>query len=94
MENTTQKSHPVNPIMVQPSPDRRLWTAQCKILAGEALAKDCWLYDPSSNTWYSPREFQNRFERISLGNLAFLEQIKVRDPMEGIRAGKILEQDL
>jgi hypothetical protein len=66
----------------------------CIDLVNAALRMDNWLFDPSTKTWYTPAEFKDQFERITAGNEKFLMQIQIRDPLDGLRAGKLRIQDM
>ena len=52
----------------------------------EALQKKMWIYDPSHKEWYSPEEFNDKFGRITQGFEAFVAQVQVREPYEGVKA--------
>src|SRR5438046_1067852 len=71
----------------QPGPVER--TRGCKEIAMEAKRKHHWIYDPSSKRWHTPEEFLVLNERIVSGNDVFLLQVKIMDPLEGVKAGYV-----
>src|SRR5689334_772628 len=61
----------------------------CKDISMEAKNRNHWIYDPSSKKWYTPEEFMELNERIVTGNEQYLSQVKIMDPLDGIKAGYV-----
>ena len=59
----------------------------CKDIAREARSANMWVYDPSTKTWYNPEDFFQQYGRVATGYEKFLEQVQIKDPLEGIKAG-------
>lgn len=68
----------------QPAPVERV--RGVRDVMQEALNKKMWIYDPSHKEWYSPEEFNDKFGRISQGFEAFVAQVQIREPYEGVKA--------
>lgn len=62
-------------------------SGNCKDIVTEAKSKGLWIYDPSYRKWYSPEDFEHIFGHYANANDAFLRQLQVRHPAEGIQAG-------
>lgn len=63
-------------------------------ISQEAISKKMWVYDPSHKEWYSPEEFNDKFGRISHGFEAFVAQVQIREPYEGVKAAMQRLQDI
>lgn len=61
-------------------------SAEAKRLADEAKRQGKWLYDPSYKKWYDPEQFKHAFHYANADE-AFLKQLQIKDPREGIDAG-------
>jgi hypothetical protein len=94
MAGNYRNSTPMRVVVDQQTPVPGPQTIQCNDLVNQAVRTDRWLFDPSTKNWYTPPEFKDLFGRITSGNEKFLKQIQVRDPMDGIQAGKLRVQDL
>ena len=57
----------------------------CQQLTLTARNKRHWIFDPSTKTWYTPEEFQDKFSKHS-GFEDFFAQCQVRDPQDGAEA--------
>ena len=94
MAGNYRNYNPAKVNVSQDGADNRQQTILCLDLVNAALRTDNWLFDPSTKTWYTPTEFKQQFERITAGNEKFLMQIQIRDPLDGVRAGKLRIQDM
>lgn len=66
-----------------------------KRVAEIARDKGLWLYDPKSNKWWTPEEYQETFERITVGYEEYVKAVEMRDPVQAIsEAGDILQGDI
>ncbi len=61
-------------------------TDKARKIADEAKSKGMWLYDPSYKNWYSPEDFKHIFHFDDASD-KFLQQLQIRPPSEGIKAG-------
>jgi len=68
-------------------PEERKLPRTCMAMAKEAAKQKLWLFDPSIKAWHTPEEFIKRYENVSFGDPKFLNQIELKCPLEGIRAG-------
>jgi len=68
----------------EPSADNR---SLCHRIVAEANQKSLWVFDPSSKTWFTPNEFQDKYDRCRSGFEDFFAQCQVRNPTDGVIAG-------
>lgn len=57
-----------------------------KQIGYEAQMHKHWIYDPRTKDWFSPSEFIDKYGRTP-SNQDFLNQLQIRDPADGIKAG-------
>jgi beta-lactamase class D len=62
-----------------------LTASTCAQLCKLANNKRFWIFDPSTKTWYTPEEFNEKFKAQS-GFEDFFAQCQVRDPKDGVEA--------
>lgn len=59
-------------------------------LVNEAKRCKLWLYNKADGNWYTPEEFMDTFSPQKFDHfkmLGFLEDIVIRDPIAGVKAG-------
>jgi hypothetical protein len=61
-------------------------TKEAENIANEAKRRGMWIYSPSYKRWYSPEDFKHIFYYANAPE-AFLKQLQIRHPNEGIDAG-------
>jgi hypothetical protein len=59
---------------------------QAQKIADEAKAKAMWIYSPLYKHWYSPEDFKHIFH-YAHAKEDFLNQLQIRNPVDGINAG-------
>ena len=74
---------PINPS----TPQAAIYMRSCKDIVAEALTQSKWVFDPLRKDWFTPEEFKALNERIVVGNQNYLDQVQIKDPREGIKAG-------
>jgi hypothetical protein len=57
----------------------------CTQIVNQARNKRFLIFDPSTKTWFTPEEFQDKFGKHS-GFEDFFAQCQVRDPQDGVQA--------
>jgi len=55
-------------------------------LAENARLRHAWIYDPQIRRWYTPEEFKQVYGSYYPGHHLF-NQVKIKDPNEGVEAG-------
>lgn len=68
----------------EPSTDNR---DLCRKMVQEANRMNKWIFDPSAKAWFTPDEFQDKYDRCRSGFEDFFSQCQIRDPTDGVVAG-------
>lgn len=65
-----------------------------RTIVNDALKQKMWVFDPASKRWFTPGEFMEMYERYDKLDIAWLDNIQVLDPIEGLEAADQLIQSI
>jgi len=65
-----------------------------RTIVNDALKQKMWVFDPASKRWFTPGEFMEVYERYDKLDIAWLDNIQVLDPIEGLEAADQLIQSI
>ncbi|MBG6233515.1 hypothetical protein IWX76_000070 [Pedobacter sp. CAN_A7] len=60
-----------------------------RIVVNKANAKRLWIFEPKVKRWWTPEEFMSQYERFENLDPKWIENLQVRDPLEGIEAADV-----
>lgn len=66
-----------------------------KRVAEIARDKHMWLHDPKTREWWTPEQYQDKFERLAIGYEEYVAGVEMRDPIEAMNESfELLEGDI